>query len=245
MLKASATSLVTDYPPHRLGVWLGRLLAIFYRLTGKVRYDDYRMERVLGLNLLVLPTVANPKLLRTGEFLASQLNQDFISSDSEILDLGTGSGVCALTAARYSRHVTATDINSAATRCAHINALINRLDERIDIRYGDLYVPVASQRFDLILFNPPFLIGEPMDDRDATWRSDNLAERFVHGLADHLKPGGAALVLLSTFGDASVLFEVALRKHEFTLELLARRRYINEVVTLIRASSPGKPSRKS
>ena len=48
---------------------------------------------------------------------------------------------------------------------------MNQLEHRIDVRHGDLFEPVAGERFDLVLFNPPFLLGAPQDERDAAWRS--------------------------------------------------------------------------
>jgi len=72
--------------------------------------------------LLVTPSVFNPKLLRTGDFFASMLDSRLIGSDSEVLDMGTGSGVCAVFAAQHARRVVAVDINPAAVRCARINA---------------------------------------------------------------------------------------------------------------------------
>ena len=201
------------------------------RLLGRHRYDDFAVERVHGVPFLVTPTVFNPKRLRTGEFFASQLQVDVIGSDSEVLDMGTGSGVCALFAAQHARRVVAVDINAAAVRCARINALLNNLEDRVDARHGDLYGPVAGERFDLILFNPPFIIGEPRNDRDRAWRATNVAERFAAGLGRHLKPGGAALLLLSTYGDAAA-FLAPLLERGHRISRAAERCYLGERLTL-------------
>lgn len=236
MLDASFPSLLDEQRPGRLGSLIGKLLALGYRLTGKHQYDSYRLERVLDMPILVMPTVANPKLLRTGAFFAAVLDSTAVAKDADVLDLGTGSGVCALLAARSARRVVAVDINATAIRCAGINSSMNRLEHRIELRHGDLFGPVAEERFDLVLFNPPFIVGTPKDDRDAAWRSINAAERFAVGLANHLKPGGAALLLLSSFGDAGTTFESELRTRGYGLEVFARRRYINETITILRAS---------
>lgn len=238
MLDAPFPSLLDEHRPSRLGSLIGQLLALVYRLTGKRRYDNFRFERVLDTPILVMPTVANPKLLRTGAFFASVLDSTAVAKNAEVLDLGTGSGVCALFAARSARRVVAVDISATAVRCAGINASLNRLEHRIDLRHGDLFEPVAEERFDLVLFNPPFIVGAPIDDRDAAWRSTNTAERFAVGLADHLKPGGAALLLLSSFGDAGATFESELRTRGYGLEVFARRSYINETVTIVRTTPP-------
>ena len=236
VLDASYPSLLDEHRPGRLGSLLGKLLAIGYQLTGKTRYDNYRLERVLDMPILVIPTVANPKLLRTGAFFAKTLASTAVADGADVLDLGTGSGICALLAARSARRVVAVDINATAIHCAGINASLNRLEQRIDLRHGDLFDPVARERFDLVLFNPPFMIGTPKDDRDAAWRSVDTAERFAAGLANHLKPGGTALLLLSSFGDAGTTFESQLRAHGYKLGVFARRRFVNETITILRAS---------
>lgn len=202
---------------------------------GLHRYDEFVLEAVHGVPVLVIPSVFNPKRLRTGEFFASQLEAGVIGNDAEVLDMGTGSGVCALFAARHARRVVAIDINVAAARCARMNALLNRLENRIEVRHGDLFEPVAEERFDFILFNPPFMIGEPRNDRDRAWRSLDVAERFAEGLGRHLKPGGAALLLLSTYGDAAAFLRPLLERSHH-ISRVSQRRYLGEQLTLYRVS---------
>jgi release factor glutamine methyltransferase len=236
MLDASLPSLLAEERPGTLGTLAGKGLSILYKLAGRYRYDDFRLERVLGLRILVTPGVANPKLLRTGAFFAAEIDACGIAPDAAVLDMGTGSGVCALAAAGRARRVVAVDVSPAAVRCARLNALLNDLEERVDVREGDLFAPLAGERFDLVLFNPPFLVGAPKDHRDAAWRSEDGAHRFADGLGEHLAPGGAALVLLSSFGDACALYEAELRANGFGLEVFARRRFVNETLTIVRAT---------
>lgn len=217
----------------RLAGFIGKSLAFYYRLIGKDRYDDFRLERVAGVPLLVTPSVFNPKVPRTGAFLATHLDERQVDPDTEVLDLGTGSGVCALFAARHARRVVAVDINAAACRCAGINARLNHLEHRIDVRHGDLFAPVRGERFDLIVFNPPFLRATPRNDRDRAWRSADVAERFAAELGEHLKPGGYALIVLSTFGDAEAFLE-ELRQRAFAISVLAERRFVNERLAIFR-----------
>jgi len=238
MLDASIPSLLDQDRPGPLRALAGKVLALGYKLTGLVHYDRLRLERVHDVPVLVIPGVANPKLLRTGAFFASRIDAQLITPGAAVLDMGTGSGVCALFAARHGAHVVGVDVSPAAVRCARLNAALNQLEDRIDVRLGDLFEPVAGRRFDLVLFNPPFLIGAPRDHRDAAWRSEDAARRFAATLSDHLVPGGAALVLLSSFGDACALFESELRANGFVLAVLARRRFVNETVTIVRATRP-------
>jgi methylase of polypeptide subunit release factors len=123
-------------------------------------------------------------------------------------------------------------------RCAGINARLNHLEHKIEVRHGDLFAPVSAERFDLICFNPPFLRGTPRDDRDRAWRSSDVAERFAAGLGMHLKPGGSALVLLSSFGDSSCFLE-EFRRHDFAISVFAERRFVNERLAIFKLTPPG------
>lgn len=211
-----------------------RALALGYRLTGKDQYDDYRLERVHGAPILVTPSVFNPKLLRSGEFFAAVLASQAGQPQGDVLDLGTGSGVCAIFAARHARRVVAVDINAAAVRCAQINVAMNQLEHKVEVRQGDLFGPVPDERFDLVLFNPPFFRGMPRNDRDRAWRSTDAAERFAAQLGSHLRPGGRALILLSTYGVAAAFLE-QLCRHGFGLSVVAERRYVGERMAIFSA----------
>jgi release factor glutamine methyltransferase len=215
---------------------LVKLLYFSRRLRGLHRYDDFILERMHDIRILVIPSVFNPKRLRTGEFFASQLDASVVGHNFEVLDMGTGSGVCAVSAARHAARVVAVDINAAAVRCARMNALLNQLENRIEVRHGDLFDPVAGERFDLVLFNPPFVIGEPRNDRERAWFSTDVAERFAAGLDRHLKPGGVALLLLSTYGDAAA-FLAPLLERGHRISRIAERRYVGERLTLYNVTS--------
>jgi len=232
---AGVVPSLLEHPPRRLWRSFAKgAVDLGLAIAGRRRYDDYRLERVADLRLLVIPSVSNPKALRTGEFFAQQLAKLRIGEHTSVLDLGTGSGICALQAARRARAVVAVDINDAAVRCTRINAALNQLDHRVDARVGDLFAPVRGMRFDLVLFNPPFCDGAPRDARDAAWRSADLPPRFARELDAYLAPGGEALLLLSSWGDACPRFERELRRQGFALSVFGVRRYVNEIVTILR-----------
>jgi release factor glutamine methyltransferase len=233
--RADLVVSVTIRPMPWAARLIGKAMALGYRLTGKARYDDFRIERVQGGHFIVLPSVFNPRVPRTGEFLASMINRDRVPADAEVLDMGTGSGVGAITAAHYAGRVVAVDINPQAVRCASINALVNHVEDKVEVRHGDLFAPVRSERFDLVLFNPPFLRGTPRNDRDRAWRSRDVAKGFATGLHAHLKPKGCAWVLLSSFGDAAHFID-EFHKAGLRVAVLAERRFVNERLTILQVS---------
>ena len=224
-------------PRHYGAVRLAIAKARFWghRMFDRKRLNGIALEYPGGLPVLVLPGVLNPCLMRTGEFFASQLGPDLIADDAAVLDMGTGSGVCALFAAKRARRVVAVDINPAAVRCARINVLVNQLEDKVEVLQGDLFAPLGGRRFDVVLFNPPFLHGVPRDDADRAWRSTDVAERFAAGLRDHLLPAGCGLILLSTYGEAG-RFVGELQRRGFTIQVVRERDFVNETLTILRLS---------
>lgn len=72
-----------------------------------------------------------------------------------ILDIGTGSGILAITAAKRAKHVTALDIQSRALKFASFNAYLNGVEDKITFVKSDGLAKIRG-RFDVALFNPPF-----------------------------------------------------------------------------------------
>jgi SAM-dependent methyltransferase len=117
-----------------------------------------------------------------------------------VLDLGTGCGIQALHASRHARRVVATDISERALELAAFNAELNGITS-IKFRLGSLFEPVAGERFDHIISNPPFVItprtaGVPSYEyRDGGLEGDAIVESVIRGVEAHLNPGGVAQLL--------------------------------------------------
>jgi len=205
----------------------------------KHRIRRCRIQTFDDLNLVILPGVLDPVLLRSGVFLAENI-QLLDSADPPnpenpaprtALDMGTGSGLGALIAARNGYDVIAVDISPVAVRCARANAVLNGLDARIRVLEGDLFHPLPDiARFDLVAFNPPFFRGPPHDIADMAWRGEDVVERFSAGLEQVLNPNGTALVLLSTDGEQNAL-EI-LQSSGLLVRPVAHRDFGNETMTV-------------
>jgi methylase of polypeptide subunit release factors len=114
------------------------------------------------------------------------------------LDLGCGSGVQVLHAARHVTRVVATDTNPRALAMAALSAALSGVPaETVDLREGSLFGPVSDERFDLVVSNPPFVISPShrFTYRDAGLPGDELSRLVVRGAAAHLSPSGMAAVL--------------------------------------------------
>lgn len=115
------------------------------------------------------------------------------------LDLGTGCGVQSLHLSTHCGAIVGTDVSTRALEIAAANAALNGLDW--DLRRGDLLDPVAGERFDLVVSNPPFVItprtpGMPTYEyRDGGRVGHAIVEQLVRSVGDHLVPGGVAQLL--------------------------------------------------
>ncbi len=113
------------------------------------------------------------------------------------LDLGTGCGVQSLHLAKHADEVVATDLNPRALELARVGAGLSGIG--IDFREGSLFEPVARERFDLIVSNPPYVMsppgGERLTYREGDLVADGLVEEIVRQAPGHLAPGGSLQLL--------------------------------------------------
>jgi release factor glutamine methyltransferase len=122
------------------------------------------------------------------------------------LDMGTGSGVSGILAARAGADVVAVDINPKAIECARENAERNGVEERINFLVGDVFDGVDGD-FDLMVFDPPFRWFQPRDMLEVGTADENYdaLTRFIEGARERLRPGGRILLNFGTSGDMDYL----------------------------------------
>lgn len=113
------------------------------------------------------------------------------------LDLGTGCGVQSLHLADHVSEIVATDVNPRALDLARLTFALNGVE--VGLRSGSLFDPVAEERFDLIVTNPPYVMSPPngtrLSYRESSMPADALVEHVVRHGADRLAPDGVLHVL--------------------------------------------------
>jgi SAM-dependent methyltransferase len=184
--------------------WVRSIYRAALRLRLRLWPDDPRLRIRLidDTPIMVLPGVFDGIRLRSGALLAQTFAALPIPANAQVLDLGTGTGIGAVFAARRAGRVVATDINPQAVRCALMNAQALRLNHKIEMRTGDLFEPVHGEQYDVILFNPPFYCGQPRDMADRAWRSLMFLTVFCE-LPLHCAQMVSAIIL-STDGGADM-----------------------------------------
>lgn len=108
----------------------------------------------------------------------------------KIVDVGTGTGAIAITLAKHLPHasVTAIDVSPEALDIARKNAEQLGVSSRIRFVQGDLLAPVANEKFDLVVSNPPYIASEVMAELPVT------VKNFEPKLALDGGPAGTAVI---------------------------------------------------
>jgi hypothetical protein len=113
-------------------------------------------------------------------------------------DLGTGCGIQALYASSHSWRVVASDLNPRAVALGTLTMELNGVGN-VALRLGDLFAPVASETFELVVANPPFVISPSRRYlfRDVESPVDELSRLLIRSAPAHLADGGHCQLLAS------------------------------------------------
>jgi len=160
---------------------------------------DYKNR--LGMETVYKPAEDSFLMLEVLEGLLKTADR----KQQTVLDMGTGSGVLAIAAAKKGCSVTAVDINPAAITLAKGNAKKEGVEMSFVV--SNLFDNIKS-KFDLILFNPPYVPTGPGEKRDmesAAWDGgkDGLVviTEFLKRAKGFLRPGGRILLLVASNSD--------------------------------------------
>jgi release factor glutamine methyltransferase len=161
-----------------------------------------------------------------------------------IVDVGTGCGILAIVAAKNAEHVLAIDLNPYAIRCARRNA---KLNEVMDFVQGDLLGSVKGySKFDLILFNAPYL---PVQNKDGSWLERSwtggksgreVIDRFIDEVLEFLNSKGRILLMQSSLSGVDKTLQ-RFANQGLNASVVASRSllFFEEIVLICVASSRG------
>jgi release factor glutamine methyltransferase len=180
------------------------------------------------MRIVALPGVFRPR--SDCWLLASVIRDGVLARGASVLDLFTGTGALGVAAAKAgARAVTVSDLSFRAALNALVNARLNGV--RLRARRGDMFAPIAEERFDLILANPPYVPGcnggPPRRGRQRAWEGGPtgrlLLDRLCAEAGAHLTAGGSLLLVQSSLSGERETLD-ALAAGELTSEVLSRRR---------------------
>jgi release factor glutamine methyltransferase len=179
------------------------------------------------MRLVTLPGVFHP---RPDSWMLARHLAARVTPGASVLDLCTGSGVLAAAAVwAGAGAVTAVDVSRPAVLSARINGRLN--GGRVRALRGSLFEPVAGERFDAIVSNPPYLPAEddalPAGGPERAWDGGTdgrvLLDRICTQAPEHLNPGGFVLLVHSSIIDVDRTAEL-LRHGGLRVDVIERRR---------------------
>jgi release factor glutamine methyltransferase len=180
-----------------------RIIAWVYPATGREiligAICDGSAGQDQAVKLVAPPGVFSP---RSDSRLLARIAEERAAPGMRALDPFCGSGILAIAAARGGAHSTAIDISRRAVWTTRMNAALNRVSVRA-IRASDL-TPLAGERYDLIVANPPYLPGsiEQARGEARAWEGGPDGRTFIDRLCReaplHLTERGSVLLIHSS-----------------------------------------------
>jgi ribosomal protein L3 glutamine methyltransferase len=166
----------------------------------------YVDERVIVPRSYIGDFLANGMLGADGDVLVDAGNV------SSVLDLCTGSGCLAILAANFfpTAVIDATDLSADALDVARINLRDHDLESHITLHQGDLFAPVNTMRYDLILANPPYVAKAETEAFPPEYKAEplmahlsgqdglDITRRILTEAPDHLNKGGTLICEIGT-----------------------------------------------
>lgn len=163
--------------------------------------------------------------------LAETVSSSGIEPGIRVLDVGTGSGALALTAAREGAgDVLAMDLSNRAVMATWLNAAVHGVPLRV--RRGDLRTDLGIERFDLILANPPYVPASGTEPaarhrEGRNWDAGPAGRALIDPLCDaapsSLSPGGSLLLVQSSLSGVDATLE-RLSRGDLAVSVVARQR---------------------
>lgn len=193
-----------------------------FLLASQTHQTQYSID-FLDKRLIIYPEVFSPRYGESSRFIAE--SWDLVPGQT-VLDMGTGTGIlsiCAMLLAKAGK-VVSVDINPQACECAKQNVATYGLQEYIDVRQGDLFEPLlAHEKFDRIVFNPPYHDGVPKSSLEyAVYDPNYMTLRsFLQKANNYLNSDGAVILNYSELGNVQYL-ESMLIEYRYEKKIIAR-----------------------
>jgi release factor glutamine methyltransferase len=186
-----------------------------------------RIYKHNGLQLRIHPDVFHPGFFFSTKLLLSQLDTIPMKGKS-LLEIGAGSGLIAMSAAKSKAIVTATDINPVAVEYLYRNSKAN--STTINILQADVFEDVPPAAFDIIAINPPYYKKNPQNDAEHAWYCGENGEYFkklFSNLARYIHRESQVLMVLCDGCDIEMIAAYG-RKNHFSMTCIHTKKNLVE-----------------
>ena len=161
-------------------------------------------------------------------FLLQKYIKLYVKQNSKVLDLGTGSGIQGKEALKYTKDVISSDINKECLKALKL--------EELKTIHSDLFSKIKG-KFDLIMFNPPYLPEDVREDKEGKValcggkEGYEIIFRFLEQAKSHLKKDGKILLVFSSLSKKD-LIENKMKELKYSFEILESEKFFFETIYL-------------
>ena len=187
-----------------------------------------RWYKYQGVQVKILPSVFHPGYLLSTKILLKYLLQ-FDLLDKKVLELGAGSGMISLFAARNGAVVTASDINPLAIESIQTSLEKNKLNGSLLL--SDLFQNIPIQIFDFVLINPPYYPKTPQNFQEMAFfcgANFEYFEKLFQQMGDYMNEHSKVLMILSEDCDIDKITAIASINH-FELNVVHKTKTLGEL----------------
>ncbi|MFH1785391.1 MAG: HemK2/MTQ2 family protein methyltransferase [Candidatus Micrarchaeota archaeon] len=161
-----------------------------------------------------------------------------------ILEIGCGSGLICLVCSKSAKTVLGVDTNPEAVECAVRNAKINKI-KNVKFIESNLFSKIPKQKFDFILFNPPYLptskeeklTGNVNHAFDGGRSGRKVLDMFLGEFDGFLRPGGSLFLVQSSLNNEKKTIS-KLKKLKYVVEVLKTESFFFEKLSVLKATKP-------
>jgi release factor glutamine methyltransferase len=156
--------------------------------------------------LLEIPKNIYPPMEDTFLMMDS-LKEEFVKNNKSFLEIGAGSGIISLTAHPFFRKVMSVDIDENVID--HLEIIKKKYSlENQTIVQSDLFSNVLDEKFDVIVFNPPYVPSEEVEvlSTDGGEDGSEIILRFIPQLPNFLKEDGVCYLLVSSHNNLDEIY---------------------------------------
>ncbi len=202
------------------------LFKILYPLS-KIYLSKERNYTYKDITVKILPGVFHPGLFFSTKILLKYL-ESLELKNKTLLELGAGSGLISIFAAKQNAKVTATDISPSAIKNIKLNAEKNGVE--LNIIHSDLFDKIPEQTFNFIIINPPYFPKDPETENEQAWfcGSDfGFFKKSFKQIGDYIYDSTNAIMILSEDCNIEMIKSIA-AENNFTLNEIHREKVLAE-----------------
>ena len=188
---------------------LKKIISPFLQWWFKKYYSKPRVYTYKGIQTTVVPGVFPPKHTYSTTILLNYIEQLELNGKT-VLELGCGSGIISLLAAKKGAIVTALDINEKALKQLNVSAQENKLN--LSLIKSDLFDSIPETHFDYIIINPPYYPKKPQNITEQAWYCGENFEYFqklFKQLPKYISSNNNVLMILSEDCDVKKIQSIA------------------------------------